>query len=288
MITGQLEGVGATFMQVVPKMDFAAPGQVDAAGQAHLGRRPGDRPARAQRGDDHAADLRPGGRQVPRPPAPHVRARRQPGLARGQQLRPSSAAASSPASTCERRAKVAVVGTTIIDELQLREPIGAEIYVGSTPVTVIGVDGGEGRARSASTPTTSSSSRSTRHSRSSAAAPPTRSSCACRPRPARASTRSRTTSSALLRERHRLGEDDADDFRVMVAGRDPRASTRTILGGVTAVVGGIVGVALLVGGIGIMNIMLVSVTERTREIGIRKAVGAQRRATSWCSSSSRR
>jgi len=79
----------------------------------------------------------------------------------------------------------------------------------------------------------------------------------------------------VLRQRHKLAADQPDDFRIQT--QDELLKTASsVLGSVTAVVGGIVGIALLVGGIGIMNIMLVSVTERTREIGVRKAVGARR------------
>ncbi len=79
-----------------------------------------------------------------------------------------------------------------------------------------------------------------------------------------------------LRKQHSLKSGQPDDFLVLLQ-QDLLERINTILGSVTAVVAGIVGISLVVGGIGIMNIMLVSVTERTREIGIRKAVGAKRR-----------
>ncbi|HEY8173708.1 MAG TPA: FtsX-like permease family protein, partial [Dehalococcoidia bacterium] len=79
----------------------------------------------------------------------------------------------------------------------------------------------------------------------------------------------------LLRNSHNLGRDDEDDFRVQSA-QQLQDTVEGILNTVTVVMSGIVSISLLVGGIGIMNIMLVSVTERTREIGICKAIGAKR------------
>jgi putative ABC transport system permease protein len=79
-----------------------------------------------------------------------------------------------------------------------------------------------------------------------------------------------------LQQTHRLAADDEDDFSVI-----SQTDVVDLAGQMTAIMtiflGAIAGISLLVGGIGIMNIMLVSVTERTREIGIRKAVGAKRR-----------
>jgi len=81
---------------------------------------------------------------------------------------------------------------------------------------------------------------------------------------------------SLLRQRHRIGPDREDDFNVRNLSDIAEAATTTAR--VMAVLlGSVASISLLVGGIGIMNIMLVSVTERTREIGIRMAVGARRK-----------
>jgi putative ABC transport system permease protein len=81
---------------------------------------------------------------------------------------------------------------------------------------------------------------------------------------------------ALLRQRHRIREDAENDFfiRNLAAAADSAAETTRVM---SLLLGAIASVSLLVGGIGIMNIMLVSVTERTREIGIRMAIGARQK-----------
>lgn len=84
----------------------------------------------------------------------------------------------------------------------------------------------------------------------------------------------------LLRQRHRLQDSQDDDFSIF--NRAELAQTAAESASVfTWLLGSIASVSLVVGGIGIMNIMLVSVTERTREIGIRMALGARRRDILW-------
>jgi putative ABC transport system permease protein len=81
---------------------------------------------------------------------------------------------------------------------------------------------------------------------------------------------------SVLRKRHHIDEDEDNDF-ALVSPEQILEVFGAVTLGLTVFLGLIAGISLLVGSIGIMNIMLVSVTERTREIGIRKAVGAKRR-----------
>jgi len=81
---------------------------------------------------------------------------------------------------------------------------------------------------------------------------------------------------SILRNRHYIRTGAADDFTITDM-RETLASMQATLAGFSLFMGAVGAISLIVGGIGIMNIMLVSVTERTREIGIRKAIGAKRR-----------
>jgi putative ABC transport system permease protein len=89
-------------------------------------------------------------------------------------------------------------------------------------------------------------------------------------------TKTKSQLVGLMRQRRRLADGEVDDFEV----RDTREIVKTlqnVTGVLTALLTAVAAVSLIVGGIGIMNIMLVSVTERTREIGIRLAIGARGR-----------
>lgn len=78
----------------------------------------------------------------------------------------------------------------------------------------------------------------------------------------------------LLRDRHDLDVDDESDFQ-MASAQDLLSTVEVITGLLTTMIAAISGISLVVGGVGVMNIMLVSVTERTKEIGLLKAIGAK-------------
>jgi putative ABC transport system permease protein len=172
-------------------------------------------------------------------------------------------------------AKVCLIGSEVIDDLRLGEhPLGRDITVGRHTFTIIGVmeKKGEflGQSRDSLVIVPFATAREIYGDNAMKQLE-----LDFKARSAAAVERAKELMTAVLRERHGLRGKTSDDFQIVLQ-EEMLKTTSSILGAVTQVVGAVVGIALLVGGIGIMNIMLVSVTERTREIGVRKAVGARR------------
>ncbi len=177
--------------------------------------------------------------------------------------------------------KVALLGSTVVDQLSPgQSPLGQELRIGRMPFRVVGILQTKGQTPIGTdqddvvfVPLTTAKKRLLGSSKLSGkivnlivvkmhdwASPP----------------KTLAHVRSLLRQRHRLQRQHADDFSIrnlaeFLKARADSQKTMSLLLSIVA------GISLVVGGIGIMNIMLVSVTERTREIGLRMAIGAQRR-----------
>jgi putative ABC transport system permease protein len=172
------------------------------------------------------------------------------------------------------RRKVAVLGKTVADELfPNQNPIGQRIRIRNIPFTVIGVLKSKGQAGMGQdqddvilAPSTTVLYRLKGQQNVDMINASAISTDEVDPAIAQLRT--------ILRKAHHLREGEDDDFRIRSQAEIMEAVTETTKT-MTLLLGSIAAVSLIVGGIGIMNIMLVSVTERTREIGIRMSVGAR-------------
>lgn len=173
---------------------------------------------------------------------------------------------------------VCVVGHTIVRELfPADNPVGQQLRIGNIPFTVVGVLGKKGASLTGDDqdnivlmPYTTVKRRLQGSSFNDVAAILVG---------ARAPELIETAKGEilqLLKDRHRIAFGQKPDFEVVTSAQLSELFG-TITGAMTALLASIAGISLIVGGVGIMNIMLVSVTERTREIGIRMAVGARGR-----------
>ena len=180
-------------------------------------------------------------------------------------------------SDVRQGAKIAVIGSTIADKMfQGEEPVGKMIRINKIPFKIVGIFVSKGQSQMGSdqddfvlVPLTAAQKRLVRWN-----TPGRIGNIYIKGVSMNALNYIQNETEVLLRERHKIRAGEADDFAVRNVTQmlEARRKTTTIM---SMLLGSIAFISLVVGGIGIMNIMLVSVTERTREIGIRMAVGAK-------------
>lgn len=178
-------------------------------------------------------------------------------------------------------AKVVVLGKTVVEKLfgKRVDPVGQTIRIGNTPFTVAGVAAAKGQSSTGQDYDDAAFIPYTTFARriQGGLSKYLSGMVFIQAASTEQTDRAIVEVTELLRDRHKLGEGQEDDFSIRnlneVAGAQQQG-TDTI----TTLLASVAAVSLLVGGIGIMNIMLVSVTERTREIGVRMAIGAKPRS----------
>ncbi|MEM8825756.1 MAG: ABC transporter permease [Pseudomonadota bacterium] len=179
-------------------------------------------------------------------------------------------------------AKVAIIGDTIREDLfGAVDPVGLTFRANGTPMTVIGLlgakGGGLGNDQDDIVVTPIATARRRISGGIDQAGPPDAVQVIFVSfAEGTDMSRAKADTEQLMRQRYRVDEEELADISVFSMEEQLR-SAETILGGFRIGLAGVASISLVVGGIGIMNIMLVSVTERTREIGLRMAVGARRR-----------